>query len=216
NINLTVQDATGAAVSGTFALTVNAVSVAPPSLGALSSTAWTVSQAGFSATIPISGGLAPFDNLSVTGLPAGGTRSLSDSTITLGGTPTTFGTFNLGVTVNDATGAVASAGFTLTVNTVPTPGALTSNQWDAGQPGYPGSIPIGGGTGAFTVVDQSSLPPGLSAAIAGTSVVLTGTPTTAGTFAGGSGTAADAPAAPAPATVRLPLHPPPPPGAPAA
>src|SRR5206468_3946604 len=64
------------------------LSVAPPSLGALSGTAWTVNQAGFSAVIPVSGGLVPFGNLSVTGLPAGGTASLSCSTITLSRTPT--------------------------------------------------------------------------------------------------------------------------------
>src|SRR5262249_2920922 len=150
--------------------------------------------------------LAPFGNLSVTGLPDGVTASLSGSTITLSGTPTTFGTFSLGVAVNDTTGAVASAGFTFTVNTVPAPGALTSNQWEVGQPGYPGSIPISGGTGSFTVVDQSDLPPGLGAAVAGTNAVFPGTPTSAGPFAGGLVTVQDATGATATATFTITIN----------
>src|SRR5262249_34169291 len=69
-------------------------SVSVPSLGALSTSAWTVNQANLSAAIPVSGGLAPFGNLDVSGLPAGVTASLSGNTITLGGTPTAAGTFH--------------------------------------------------------------------------------------------------------------------------
>src|SRR5262249_49786515 len=70
-----------------------------------------------------------------------------------------------------------------TINAAPTLGALTPVQWTAGVAGYPGVIPVSGGTGPFTVVAQSNLPAGLSATIAGASVVFTGAPTTAGTFA---------------------------------
>src|SRR5207302_8023297 len=80
-----------------------------PSLGTLSSSAWTVNQAGFSGTIAVSGGTAPYSNLTATGLPAGIGAALSGNTITLSGTPTATGTFSsMNVSVKDSTGATAS------------------------------------------------------------------------------------------------------------
>ena len=184
------------------------LSVSVPSLGALSPPAWTVNQAGLSAAIPVSGGLAPYGDLSVTGLPAGVTASLSGNTITLSGTPTAAGAFSsITAAVNDATGAVANANYSITVNAAPALGGLSQGQWEAGQAGYNGAIPVNGGTGPFTVVAQSNLPPGLTATVAGASVVFTGTPTAAGTFGSISVTVQDASGATATGTFSITINP---------
>jgi hypothetical protein len=183
------------------------LSVSPPSLGALSGTAWTVNQSGFSAAIPISGGLAPFGNLTVSGLPAGVTASLSGSSITLSGTPTTTGPFCVNVTVTDAAGAVANAGYQITVNPAPALGSLSQGQWEAGQAGYNGAIPVMGGTGPFTIVSQSNLPPGLTAVVSGPNIVFTGTPTAAGTFGSMSVTMQDVTGATASGTFSITINP---------
>jgi hypothetical protein len=68
-----------------------------------------VNQAGYGDSIAISGGTGAFNNLTVSGLPAGLSASLSGTTIDLSGTPTATGTFNnISVSVTDATGATAS------------------------------------------------------------------------------------------------------------
>src|SRR5207302_8510831 len=75
-----------------------------------------------------------------------------------------------------------------------------------------GYIPITGGTGPFTIVTQSNLPPGMSAVLGGPFVSFTGIPTTAGTYnvqltvrdatgASGSGTASLTINAPAPGSI---------------
>jgi sugar lactone lactonase YvrE len=180
SVQLTVQDAAGVTVNGTYSITINPA----PTLGALSSAAWTVNQPGFSGSTSVAGGTAPLGNLTATGLPAGLTASLTGSTVTLSGTPTAAGTFsNVSVSVRDAAGAVASGTFSLTINPAPTLGSLAPSQWTVGQSGYTGAIPISGGTGPLVVSAQSNLPPGLTATITGSSVTFTGTPTTAGTFA---------------------------------
>src|SRR5439155_1133161 len=62
-----------------------------PVLGALTATTWTANQPGFSGSITVSGGTGPYSGLTATGLPAGLAASLSGSTITVSGTPTSAG-----------------------------------------------------------------------------------------------------------------------------
>ncbi len=154
-----------------------------PSLGNLSSTAWTVNQPGFSGSIAIQGGTAPYSNLSATGLPPGLTAALSGNTITLSGTPTTAGTYgNVTLSIQDAGGNTASRTFSITVNAPPALGSLSPTQWTAEVSGYTGAIPISGGTGPFTILSQANLPPGLTATVTGTNITFTGIPTTVGTY----------------------------------
>src|SRR5262249_47352995 len=179
NVQLTVQDATGAGSTGTYTVTINAA----PTLGTLSLTQWTVNQSGYSGTIAITGGTSVFGNLTVTGLPTGLTAALSGGTITVGGTPTAAGSFNnINVSATDAAGATASATYPLTINAAPSLGSLTSSQWTVGQLGYTGTIPVSGGTGSLTLSAQANLPTGLTAVLSGTTITFTGTPTAAGTF----------------------------------
>jgi hypothetical protein len=164
-----------------------------PSLGTLSSTAWTVNQPNYSGSVPITGGTAPYSNLSATGLPPGLTAALSGSTITLSGTPTTAGTYsNVTLGVQDASGNTTSRTFSIAINAPPALGTLSPTQWTAGVSAYAGAIPISGGTGPLTVVAQANLPPGLSATVSGSSVVFTGIPTTTGTYSNVQLTVGDA------------------------
>jgi sugar lactone lactonase YvrE len=204
-INVSVRDTAGATSTGTFTITVNAV----PTLGALSSSAWTMNQPGFSGTTTVSAGTGPFGGLTASNLPTGLTASLSGSTVTLSGTPTTApGTYgNISITVVDAAGAPASRTFSITINAAPALGTLAPTQWTAGQSGYPGAIPLSGGTGTLTVSAQSNLPPGLSATVSGANVTFTGTPTSAGTFGNASITVQDATGATGAATFSITINP---------
>jgi ribosomal protein S11 len=53
-----------------------------PTIGSLSAPAWTVNQPGFSGSATVTGGTAPYSNLSATGLPPGVTATLTGNTIT--------------------------------------------------------------------------------------------------------------------------------------
>src|SRR5262249_38995814 len=89
NINVSIQDATGATASGIYAITIND----GPTLGSLSTTAWTVGQSGYSSTLNILGGTTLFSNLTGSGLPAGlSATQTGATTITVSGTLTTTGT----------------------------------------------------------------------------------------------------------------------------
>lgn len=68
-----------------------------------------------SATTGATGGSSPY-TFSATGLPAG--LTISSSTGTISGTPTTAGTSTVTVTVRDSAGRTASASFTWTVSAV--------------------------------------------------------------------------------------------------
>src|SRR5262249_3764734 len=114
--------------------------------------------------------------------PAGLTAALSGSTITVNGTPTSTGTFNINATVNDANGAIANAGFSLTINAAPTLGALSSTAWTVNQSGVSGPIPVTGGTGPVGGLTATGLPPGLTASLSGSTITLSGTPTATGYY----------------------------------
>ena len=102
-----VADATGASASRTFTFTVNAA----PALGALTSSQWTVGQSGYNGAIPITGGTGASTLVSQSNLPPGLTAVLSGNSVVFTGTPTATGTFgSASITVQDATGATATAG----------------------------------------------------------------------------------------------------------
>jgi Putative Ig domain/NHL repeat len=178
-----------------------------PTLGTLSSTAWTVNQPNYNGSVAIVGGTAPYGNLSATGLPPGLTAALSGSTITLSGTPTTTGTYgSVTLSVQDAGGNTASRTFSITINSPPALGALSPTQWTAGVTGYTGAIPVNGGTGPLTLVTQANLPPGLSATVTGTNITFTGIPTTVGTYGNVQLTVVDAAGASASGTFGITIN----------
>ena len=61
-------------------------------------------------------------------------------------------------------------------------GSLSNTAWTVGQAGYSGTIAIAGGTSAFSNLTATGLPAGISAALSGTTITLSGIPTTTGIF----------------------------------
>jgi hypothetical protein len=179
-------------------------------LGSLSSTAWTVNQPGFSATIPIVNTAPPPGAVvSATGLPAGLSASLSGSTITITGTPTAPGAYgNVTISLLDGSGSIiASRTYTMTINAAPTLGTLGGpTQWTVGQAGYAGSITVSGGTGAYSGLGVSNLPAGLTASLSGSTITLSGTPTATGTYGNVAVTVHDATGATATGTFSITIN----------
>ena len=131
----------------------------------------------------IAGGTSTFGNLAVSGLPAGLSAALSGSTITLSGTPTITGAFNnVSVRVTDAAGATASGTYSITINAAPTLGTTSITAWSVNQSGYSGTIAVAGGQAPYNNLTVTGLPAGLTAALSGTTITLSGTPTATGTF----------------------------------
>jgi hypothetical protein len=172
NFSVTVQDAAGATVTNSYALSV--VNLA---LGALTPAQTTAGQS-YSGTIAISNGTGPITLQSTSGL-GGLTAAISGSNVVISGTAPAAGTVNFSVTVQDSTGATATNSYALTVNAIPTLGALSPAQTTTGQ-SYSGTIAISNGTGPFTLQSTSGLG-GLTAAISGSNVAISGTAPAAGT-----------------------------------
>jgi hypothetical protein len=141
-----------------------------------------VNRAGYSGTVAILGGTAPYSGLSVTGMPSGLTASLSGGTITLSGTPTQTGTFNIQVSVHDSTGAPATSTFSLVINRAMSLSGLSRSTWRVNQTGQTGTITISNGTPAYTNLVVTGLPPGLVAGLNGNTITLSGTPTKVGSY----------------------------------
>jgi hypothetical protein len=120
----------------------------------------------------------------VANLPPGVTASgTSSATLVLSGTPTTAGSYTMAATVTDSKlrtdtvtdGITISTSPVLTINgTLPFTGSVGT--------AYSGTLTATGGTAPYTWTIEN-LPPGLTAAGANTSTLsVTGSPTTAGSF----------------------------------
>ncbi len=110
---ITVTDAANVTVSKMFTIVINAMPTLAPSGGALPAGSY---KTAYSTVITINGGTPAFKNLSVTGLPAGFTYTLSGTQIKISGTPTAVGSFNsVNVSVTDADGAIATGTYSLTI-----------------------------------------------------------------------------------------------------
>src|SRR5262249_52619022 len=168
-ITLGVVDAAGARVSSSYALTISA----PLTMGALTTSQWTVGRSGYSGTITVSGGTAPWGIASATNLPPGLGVGLqggiaSPLTVFFTGTPTTAATYsNVATTVQDTAGATVSGTFSITVNAAPTLGTLSPSSWTTNQPGYSSTLTVAGGTGPFGNLAVTGLPSGLTASLSG-------------------------------------------------
>jgi hypothetical protein len=109
SFTIKVTDATGAAPTKAFSLTINAA----PSITTASLPNGTVGVA-YSQTLAGTGGTTPYSWMVASGtLPAG--VSLSSAGV-LGGTPTTAGTSSFTVKLSDAVGGSATHAYSLTVN----------------------------------------------------------------------------------------------------
>jgi autotransporter-associated beta strand protein len=171
NFTVTVTDSISISGSRDYVLLINpAVSILTPSLAA-----WTVGQAGYYQSIVASGGTGTLV-FSSTALPPGLTLSVGG---VLSGNPGAVGSFSFVVSAIDALGYRGSQGYTLTINPLPVIATDNLTDWTVNQPGYHQSITVNGGTGSITFAHSGTLPPGL---LFSTTAVLSGTPTTAGTY----------------------------------
>src|SRR5438094_909508 len=129
-------------------------------------------------------------SFNATGLPAG--LTVNTSTGLISGTPTTAGTYSVTISATNA-GGTGSATLTLTINNPPPP-VITSPLTATGQVGVAFSYTITA-TNNPTSYNATGLPAGLS--VNTSSGLISGTPTTAGTYsvtisatnAGGTGSA---------------------------
>jgi hypothetical protein len=178
NFTVEVTDSVNARGSKVFALTITPpnptiTTASPLPAGALSTL--------YSQTFAATGGTPPYTNWAIVGgaAPAGLTLSAGGL---LSGTPAATGTFTFTVRVTDTAGGSDAKSFDLTINgsgpTITTASPLPA-----------GTVSIGY-TQTFTAIDgtppysnwsiaSGTLPPGLTLSTAG---VLTGTPTSPGTF----------------------------------
>jgi hypothetical protein len=168
-------DGVGAFTSGTS--TGNTVTVTNP--GSQTGTVGTAASLQISATDSASGQTLTY---SATGLPTG--LSISSTSGLISGTPTTAGSYSVTVTATDTTGAKGSASFTWTIN------SATGNTVTVTNPGnQTGTVGTGvslqikatdSASGQTLTYGATGLPTGLS--ISTSTGLITGTPTTAGTY----------------------------------
>lgn len=129
----------------------------------------------YSVTFTASGGVAPYQFLVSTGvLPTGLNLSAGGA---LTGTPTTAAAYSFTITASDFLGRerdLVAAGTVAGVLAVTPPSSPVTNT------PYNSQILVTGGTGPYSfAISSGALPPGMSLGAGG---LLTGTPTTAGSF----------------------------------
>jgi hypothetical protein len=174
---ITLTDANSATASQTFSLTINP---APLLIASASSLPSGVAGTAYAQTLTGTGGVAPYTWAVASGsLPPLLTLSASG---VIGGIPAEAGVSTFTVSVYDSSQHSATQTFTLTITlgalTTVTPSVLTSGVVGAA---YSQTLAATGGVPPYTwQVVSGSWPVGLSMSSAG---ALTGTPTTAGSYA---------------------------------
>lgn len=176
NFSILLTDNTGASVQGSFSLTVGSgltittpTTLPPGSIGV-----------AYSQSIAATGGTAPYIfSLQGGTLPAG--LSLNTSGL-ISGTPLGAGTSSFTVRAQDAAGASVTATFTLVVGSVASGIVINPSTVPGGAVGVPYSqaFTASGGVGPYIfALFSGALPPGLTVSTSG---VLSGTPTSSGSF----------------------------------
>jgi hypothetical protein len=185
NFTATVVDSSSPAQAASASTTV---AVSPVLLTITSSALSSVSVGSpYSQALQATGGATPYKWVITSGsLPSG--LTLSPSTGTISGTPSLSGNSTFTVTVTDnsspvqITSTTTSLAVTPSTSVAPTPLSITTWQMASGTvgTGYSQALQASGGTAPYTwLFSAGQLPAGLSISTAG---VISGTPTTGGTF----------------------------------
>ncbi|MBI5406699.1 MAG: putative Ig domain-containing protein [Nitrospirae bacterium] len=155
NFTVQVTDANGATATKALSITIyTALSLTTTSLN--NGTA----RAAYSQTVTAAGGKTPYSWSVTTGsLPPG--VVLNTSTGVISGTPTTPGTFNFTVQVQDVNGAAATKTLSITVNQAVSVTTPSLPETTAGAV-YSATLQAEGGATPYTWTSTSGLPPGLS------------------------------------------------------
>lgn len=182
---VTVTDAVGnTGFHTTFKECSITIAPPPPPLLEVACAAVNTGRVGvaYSATIAVSGGVAPYSFSSVT-LPAW--LTLNPTTGALTGTPIAAGAFPFTVTVTDSAGGTLTQTSTVSCSVTVTPactpvmvGCVADNTGVVGQP-YSSTLSVSGGVAPYKFyVISGSLPAGLT--LNQNTGVISGTPTSAG------------------------------------
>ncbi|MEW5767239.1 MAG: putative Ig domain-containing protein [bacterium] len=138
----------------------------------------------YSRTVSATGGTPPYTwSISAGSLPGG--LSLNSSTGVISGTPTTAGTSNFTVQVQDSSSPVQTDDQALSITINPATLTITTTSLPSGTVGtaYYQTVSATGGTTPYTwSILSGSLPPGLSLTSGTPNATISGTPTTAGTY----------------------------------
>jgi hypothetical protein len=174
----------GFTADGTGAADIEAQAILPLTLACPAKTGEV--NVSYSSALVASGGVSPY-TFSINGSLPGG-LTLNPSTGAITGTPTTSGTFSFSAEVVDSSGNSASDeafGCCSITITQPMPlsmgcGSCGAGNAKVGAP-YTSTMSVANGTAPYTFsITSGSLPPGLT--LNTTTGVISGTPTTAGTY----------------------------------
>jgi eukaryotic-like serine/threonine-protein kinase len=177
-VALSVHDSTSPEGTGTASLTLT---VSAPTM-AVTTTAATTATVGtaYSGTATVTGGNGTYTWAAETGLPAGLKATASGATLTISGTPTTAGTYTVGLSASDTESPAKTATASLKITVSAPAVSITTTALADGTDGtaYSATLAATGGTGTITWA-ATGLPTGLTISSAGT---ISGTPTESGTF----------------------------------
>ncbi|WP_238149828.1 putative Ig domain-containing protein [Dyella jiangningensis] len=181
NFNFTITATDSGGFTGSQAYTVNVgAGTVVLNPGTLTGTA---AETPYTHSFAASGGTAPYTySLTSGSIPAG--LALSSAGV-LSGTPTAAGTFNFTVKATDSstgTGApfTATQSYSLTVSAPSITVSPSTLPPGTGGTGYNQTLTATGGSGSYTYsLSAGALPPGIGLSSSG---VVSGTPTTAGTY----------------------------------
>ncbi|MGY3266129.1 hypothetical protein ACVWZN_002202 [Lysobacter sp. HA35] len=176
----TANDGLTTTAPATVTITISDATVTVTPSGSLNATV----GAAYTQTFTWSGGNAPYDAYQVTGLPAGvSITSNATNSVTVSGTPTQAGTFNVAVQATDSSTGngpyAAGQTFVMTVAAPvlalsPASGSLTAPYGTA----YTQAFAASGGVGPYTYALTGALPAGTSF----NGATLSGTPTAPGSY----------------------------------